>query len=580
MIQIDLTRDKNFTEQAMKLLKDYYMRPEENSPQESFARAASCYSGGDEALAQRVYEYVSKQWFMFSSPVLSNAVNEGEKVKGLPISCFLNYVPDTIGGIIENGAETRWLSVKGGGVGGSWSAVRSPDKRSPGVIPFMSDINSAMTAYKQGETRKGAYAAYLDVSHPSIQEFLQIRTPTGGDVNRKCFNIHHAVNIPDKFMEAQKARKSWPLVDPATEEVKETVDAFDLWCTILEARGRTGEPYLNFIDAANRGMHPSQVALGLKIWASNLCNEIHLPTNEERTAVCCLSSVNLEKFEEWKDTTMIEDLIVFLDNVLQFFIDHAPKELEKAVYSAMRERSLGLGAMGWHGYLQSKNIPFESPLAISQTHRIFSLIKERAVHATENLAEERGEPLDLLGSGHRNAYLLAIAPNANSSILCNCTPSIEPIKDNAYTHRTRAGTHLVKNKYLEAVLEDLGKNDDETWSQIIQAGGSVQGFDFLDDYTKDVYKKFSEVDQMWVVMQAGARQEYLCQGQSVNLSFPTPSDRQYVRAVHEKAWELGVKGLYYYRGTSGAESANVGSVLERQALSLSVGEDECRACEG
>lgn len=580
MIKIDVSRDSNFSEQALKLLQDYYMRDSEKSPQEAFARAAHCYSGGDMALAQRIYGYVSKQWFMFASPILSNAILPGEQVKGLPISCFLNYVPDTIGGILDAGVESRWLSVKGGGVGGCWSGVRSPDRKSPGVIPFLSDMNAAMTAFKQGETRKGAYAAYLDVSHPSIVEFVGVRTPTGGDINRKCFNIHHAVNLPDSFMKAMERRDPWKLVDPKDGVVKETVDAFDLWCNILETRGKTGEPYLNFIDTANEAMHPAQKALGLKIRASNLCNEIHLPTDEERTAVCCLSSVNLEKFEEWKDTQMIEDLIRFLDNVLEFFIQHAPKELDKAVYSAMRERSLGLGAMGWHGYLQSKHIPFESALAVAQTHRIFSTIKERAVNESEKLAEERGEPADLIGSGRRNAYLLAIAPNANSSILCGCSPSIEPVRDNAYTHRTRAGTHLVKNKWLESYLESVERNTDEVWTAIIQDGGSVQGLDFLDDYTKDVFKKFSEIDQMWVVDQASARQEYLCQGQSVNLSFPTPSNREYVRAVHERAWKQGLKGLYYYRGTSGAESANVGEVLERQALSVAVNDTECLACEG
>lgn len=594
MITKDYSRDELLSDQALSLMKDYYMKEGEKSPQDAFARAAFAFCAGDVEFAQRIYDYASKQWFMFSSPILSNApeselcpyVNSGispiDEPKGMPISCFLNYVPDTIEGIIRKGSETRWLSVNGGGVGGAWSAVRAPDKKSPGVIPFMADINAAMTAYKQGETRKGAYAAYLDVSHPSIREFLQVRVPTGGDVNRKMFNIHHAVNVSDDFMEAVKRRSTWSLKDPKDGKVIEEVDAFDLWCEILSVRFRTGEPYINFIDAANRGLNPYQKEKGLTIKSSNLCNEIHLVTDVDRTAVCCLSSVNIEKYDEWKDTELVEDLIRFLDNVIEFFITHAGEGLECAVWSAQDERSLGLGAMGWHGYLQSKRIPFESSLAVSSTHRIFNDIKTKAEMSSEKLAIERGEPSDIRGSGRRNAHLLAVAPNANSSILCGCSPSIEPIRDNAYSHRTRAGTHLVKNKHLERLLEELGHNTREVWSEIINADGSVQGLEFISEYDKDVFKTFGELDMHWVVEQAAARQEYLCQGQSLNLFFPEGSSRQYVRSVHELGWRKNLKGFYYLRTSSGASTDKVGVEIKREALIDTIvnEEEDCLSCQG
>jgi ribonucleoside-diphosphate reductase alpha chain len=451
-IDLDLSRDSLLSEQAMQLLKDYYMLPNEQSPQEAFARAALAYSGGDTWFAQRIYFYASQQWFMFSSPVLSNAPNHGDKFKALPISCFLTYVADTLQSLIEHNAEVAWLSVKGGGVGGHWSDVRGVSDKAPGPIPFMKVVDSQMTAYKQGKTRKGSYAAYLDVSHPDIVEFVNFKVPTGGDINRKCFNLFNAVNITDKFMDAVVADADWYLVDPPTSPLRDDIKARDLWQRILEARFRTGSPYLNFIDTANRALPEAQKKLGLKIHGSNLCNEIHLATSEDRTAVCCLSSVNLEKYDDWKDTSMVRDLIRFLDNVLQAFIDNAPDELDRARNSAMRERSLGLGAMGFHGYLQRRNVPFESLSAKLINKQIFKYIKEQADAETILLGQERGEAPDMLGTGLRNAHLIAVAPNANSSIICNCSPSIEPIKSNSYVHRTRAGSHLVKNKYLQSVL--------------------------------------------------------------------------------------------------------------------------------
>lgn len=394
-VQINYSRDEILTEQALALLKKYYMTEDETSPQETFARAAEAYNGDDDELSQRIYDYVSKGWFMFASPVLSNAPKRGVKPKAMPISCFLNFTPDTLEGLIEHTAETRWLSVKGGGVGAAWSDVRAVSKKAPGPLPFLKTMDADMTAYRQGVTRKGSYAAYLDISHPDIIQFINLRVPTGGDINAKCFNIHNAVNITDDFMNCAKEDGIWELKCPHTGEVHETIKARELWQRILEIRYRTGEPYLNFIDTANRALPDEMKIKGLKLHGSNLCNEIHLPTSEDRTAVCCLSSVNLEHYDEWKDTQMVEDLVKFLDNVLQFFIDNAPDVLGKAIFSATQERSLGLGAMGFHSFLQSKNIPWESPMAKSWNVNMFKHIKNKAKSATQQLAEECGEPSDL-----------------------------------------------------------------------------------------------------------------------------------------------------------------------------------------
>jgi len=567
----------DYTEQADKLLKDYYMLPSEKTPDEAYARAAVAYSYGDMALAQRVYEYAARGWFMFASPVLSNAPLPGKKPKGLPISCFLSYVPDTLKGLIAHSTELRWLSVLGGGVGGHWSDVRSTSDVAPSPIPFLKTVDADMTAYRQGKTRKGSYAAYLDVSHPDIIEFLNIRVPTGGDPNRKCLNLHNAINISDAFMQAVEEDTDWKLIDPDDRSVRDTIPARELWQRLIETRFRTGEPYLNFIDTANKGLNEAQKALGLSIKGSNLCNEIHLVTDEDRTAVCCLSSVNLEYYDQWKDTTMVRDLVRFLDNVLQFFIDNAPSELDRAIFSASRERSIGLGAMGFHSYLQSKDVSWESVVAMSLNNKIFKHIKEEALYETKLLAEERGEPLDLVGTGHRNAHLLAIAPNANSSIIVGCSSSIEPIKSNAYVHRTRAGAHLVKNKYLEKVLDFYSKNTDDVWQSIILNEGSVQHLEFLNDKDKAIFKTAFEIDQMWVVDHAADRQQYICQGQSVNLFFPSGVNKGYVNAVHIRAWKSKLKGLYYLRTTAGASADKISQKIVRNALKDA---DECVACHG
>ena len=579
-IVIDYTRNNSMSEQARTLLKDYYCMEGED-PQDAFARAATAFCKNDYDLAQRIYDYASKGWFMFSSPILSNAPKEGEKIRGLPISCFLTYVPDSLHGLIDHTSELRWLSVKGGGVGGHWSSIRSTSDVAPSPIPFLKTVDADMTAYRQGTTRKGSYAAYMDVSHPDIIEFMNIRVPTGGDPDRKAFNIHNAVNITDAFIDAVMSDAEWDLVDPNDQTVRESTSARGLWQRLLETRFRTGEPYLNFIDEANRKLPPAMLDKGLKIHGSNLCNEIHLPTSEDRTAVCCLSSVNLEHYDEWKDTTMVADVITMLDNVISFFCFHAPKELRKAVFSATQERALGLGAMGFHTYLQRKEVPWESPMANTLNENMFAHIKAQALSTTVYLAEERGSCPDI--EGVRNTHLLAIAPNANSSILAGCSPSIEPWKSNAYTHRTRVGSHLVKNPYLDKVIK-AHKSDvdwvEAQWKSIILNEGSVQHLDWLSDWHKDVYKTAFEIDQRWVVDHAAARQPFICQGQSVNLFFPAGTDKSYVNEVHLRAFNKKLKGLYYLRTSAGAKADTVSIKATRVALKDYEDDDECLSCQG
>ena len=589
-IEINPDYDYNLNEQAYALLKDYYMMEGETTPQQSYARAAIAFSAGDLALAQRIYEYAAKNWFMFSSPILSNSPTpDGRNTKGLPISCFLTYVDDSLEGLMEHSNELRWMSVKGGGVGGHWSSVRANSEISPGPIPFLKTVDADMTAYRQGKTRKGSYAAYIDVSHPDIIEFLNIRVPTGGDSHRKCFNLNNAINISDAFMQAVIDNADWHLIDPKTKGVRDTINARELWQRIIEVRFRTGEPYLNFLDEANRKLPQYQQDKGLKIHGSNLCNEIHLPTDVNRSAVCCLSSLNLEKFEEWKNTTIVEDCITFLDNVLQYFVDHAIDDgLKKARFSATQERSLGLGAMGFHAYLQSKNIPWESALAKAQNMKIFSLIKERAFKQTQALAQLRGEAPDAIGYGVRNTHLLAIAPNANSSIIAGTSPSIEPYKSNAYTHRTRAGAHLVKNRYLEAILlqkaelipeEDRIQWLNETWTSVITHDGSVQHLECLNEWEKSVFKTAFELDQRWLIDHAADRQEFICQGQSVNLFFPAGTDKAIVNAVHLRAWKNKLKGLYYLRTNAGAKAETVSEKVRTEKLK-DFKDTECLSCQG
>ncbi len=580
-IQIDLNRDKNLSDQASKLLKDYYCTKDEPSPQYAFARAAQAYCYGDKKLAQRIYEYASKGWFMYSSPVLSNAPMPNKKPKALPISCFLTYVPDSLEGLIDHTSELRWLSVKGGGVGGHWSDVRSVSDIAPGPIPFLHTVDADMTAYRQGKTRKGSYAVYLDISHPDIVEFLSIRIPTG-DIGRKCLNLHNAVNVTDDFMKAVRTDDLWELKDPNDGTVRSTLRARKLWEQLLETRFRTGEPYVNFLDTANRYLPKSLKEKGLKINGSNLCNEIHLPTNEDRTAVCCLSSLNLELYDDWKDTTIVRDLIRFLDNVLQFFVDHAPDHISRAKYSASQERSLGLGAMGYHSYLQKHMIPFEESGKINK--EMFSFIRSEADKETILLGKEKGEAPDMKGTGKRNAHLLAIAPNANSSMIVSTSPSIEPHKANAYTHRTRAGSHLIKNKYLTELLEKYDMNKAEVWTGIVTNNGSVQHLQFLTDKEKEVFKTAVELDQIRLVELAGQRQKFLDQGQSLNLFFPAGASKRYVQQVHFRAWETECKGLYYLRTEVSNKAENISQKVELDKLrdysDIKKDEEECVSCQG
>ena len=489
-ITIDPNRDALFDDLGTMRLKESYMIEEEISPQERFAYVSKTF-GSDTDHSQRLYDYVSKHWLSYSTPILSY----GRSKRGLPISCYLNFINDTAEGLVENLSETNWLSMLGGGVGIGFG-IRSADDKSTGVMPHLKMYDASSLAYRQGRTRRGSYAAYLDISHPDLLLFLEMRKPTG-DQNFRCLNLHHGINITDDFMQAVIEDKDWEFVDPNDERVTDKMNARKIWQQILETRFRTGEPYLNFIDTANKHLPAPLKKAGLKINGSNLCNEIHLPTSEDRTAVCCLSSLNLEYYDDWKDTTIVQDLITMLDNVLEHFIDNATgglclipdmkmvefkeyvksdkKGFERAAYSAYRERAIGLGAMGFHSYLQRNGIPFEGMYASSFNNRAFKLIKERSQMASRRLARERGEAPDMAGSGYRNSHLLAVAPNASSSIICGGTsPSIEPTRANVFTHKTLTGSFKVKNKYLEKLLEEKGINTEKLWKQIAAADGSVK----------------------------------------------------------------------------------------------------------
>ncbi len=586
-IEIDYSKDSLLDEFSLRTLQERYMIPGESSPQEAFARAAEAFAD-DSDHAQRLYDYVSKQWFMFATPVLSN----GGTQRGLPISCFLNYVDDSREGITEHYTENAYLSSFGGGIGGSWSSVRSQGTKtskgseSTGVIPFMKVVDAEMLAFSQGVTRRGSYASYLHMSHPEIEEFLDIRKPTGGDTNRKCLNLHHGVVIPDSFMEIiYRATKedgfddSWDLIDPHSQQVKKTVSARTLWVKLLQNRMETGEPYLMFEDAVQEGLPEFQQNKGLRVNHSNLCSEITLATNDERTAVCCLSSVNLEHFDEWsKIPAFIPDLVRMLDNVLTAFIKDAPSQLEKARFSAMRERSIGLGAMGFHAYLQKNNVPFEGMWATSNNMKMFSYIKDKAVEATRQLAVERGACPDDDTCEVRNAHLLAIAPNASSSIICgNTSPSIEPFRANAFTQKTKSGSHLHKNKYLEKVLETYGMNTPEVWQSIVTNKGSVQQLDFLSDDEKNVFKTAVEINQSWVIEHAAMRQEFICQSQSVNLFFPPDVNKGDLHNAHMLAWAKNMKTLYYLRSEAISRADSVSNQVKREIIFEQEG---CLSCEG
>jgi len=590
MIEIDYSKDKLLTEFSFKTLEDRYLVGDEKSPQEAFARAAEAFAD-DEEHAQRLYDYASNLWFMFATPVLSN----GGTRRGLPISCFLNYVDDSREGITDHYTENAYLSSFGGGIGGSWSAVRSQGTKtskgseSTGVIPFVKVVDAEMLAFSQGVTRRGSYAGYMHISHPEIEEFLDIRKPTGGDTNRKCLNLHHGVVIPDKFMEViHRATReegfddSWELIDPHSNEVKKVVSARALWVKLLQNRMETGEPYVMYEDAVNAELPQFQKELGLYVNHSNLCSEITLATNDERTAVCCLSSVNLEYYDEWsKVPAFIPDLIRMLDNVLTYFIDNAPTQMEKARFSAYRERSIGLGAMGFHAYLQKNMIPFESIHAGNVNYEMFQSIKSQAQTETEKLAVERGACPDDSTCSVRNAHLLAIAPNASSSIICgNTSPSIEPFRANAFTQKTKSGSFLQKNKFLDEILmKRIGHSNiyDETWKSIVTNKGSVQHLDILSEEEKQIFKTAVEINQSWVIEHAADRQQFICQSQSVNLFFPPDVNKGELHNVHMLAWAKNMKTLYYLRSEAISRADNVSNKIKREII---FEQQECLSCEG
>ena len=587
---VNYSRDNYLSEFSLKTLDDRYLIDGERSPQDAFARAAQAFSD-NEAHAQRLYDYASKLWFMFSTPILSN----GGTTRGLPISCFLNYVEDSRKGLTSHYTENAFLSSVGGGVGGAWSAVRSVGSKtsngseSTGVIPFMKVVDAEMLAFSQGVTRRGSYAAYLDISHPEVEEFLDVRKPTGGDVNRKSVNLHHGVVVSDRFMEIiENATRiagfddSWDLIDPHTGKITKTVSAKTLWVKLIQNRVETGEPYIMFGDTVQDALPNCQADKGLKVNHSNLCSEITLATDEDRTAVCCLSSVNLEEYDEWcNNPQFIPDLVRMLDNVISYFVENAPPELAKAAYSAKQERSLGLGAMGFHAYLQRHNIPFESAMAKGKNMQMFQHIKAEAKNATKNLAVERGEAPDALGYGVRNVHLLAVAPNASSSIICgNTSPSIEPYRANAFTQKTKSGSSLLKNEYLEHALQELGEDNEEVWKSIITNNGSVQHLDFLDDWTKDVFRTAVEIDQRWVIEMAADRQEQICQSQSLNIFFPANVSKQELHAIHMMAWKKKVKTLYYLRSEAIKRAETVSDEALRQYIFDSIDDEGCLACEG
>ncbi len=589
-MKIVYNRDNYLSEFSHKTLQDRYLMPGVKSPQDAFARAAKAFSD-DDAHAQRLYNYASKLWFMFSTPILSN----GGTTRGLPISCFLNYVEDSRKGLTSHYTENAFLSSVGGGVGGYWSDVRSVGSttsngsESTGVIPSMKVVDAEMLAFSQGVTRRGSYAAYLDISHPEVEEFLDVRKPTGGDVNRKSVNLHHGILIDDRFMEIiEQATRvegfddSWDLIDPHSGRITKTVSAKTLWVKLIQNRVETGEPYIMFKDTVQAALPEFQKDLGLRVNHSNLCSEITLATNNERTAVCCLSSVNLEEYDEWKDNLdFIPDLIRMLDNVITHFCDTAPPELEKAVNSAKSERSLGLGAMGFHAYLQRHNVPFESAMAKGRNIKMFKHIKGEALNATRQLAKERGSCPDGSSAGVRNAHLLAVAPNASSSIICgNTSPSIEPYRANAFTQKTKSGSSLLKNEYLEHALQELGQDTDDVWKSIITNGGSVQHLDFLDEWTKEIFKTAVEIDQRWVIEMAADRQEDICQSQSLNIFFPSNVSKQELHAIHMMAWKKKVKTLYYLRSEAMKRAENVSDEVLRQYIFDSMDEEGCLACEG
>jgi ribonucleoside-diphosphate reductase alpha chain len=593
-VEVDHSRDSLLTDFGKETLNDRYLLPGETY-QDLFVRVASAYAD-DAEHAQRVYDYISKLWFMPATPVLSN----GGTGRGLPISCYLNSVPDSLEGIVDTWNENVWLAARGGGIGTYWGAVRGIGEpvglngKTSGIIPFVRVMDSLTLAISQGSLRRGSAACYLDVSHPEIEEFLEIRKPSG-DFNRKALNLHHGVLVTDAFMEAVRDGSEWTLKSPKDGSERATVDARSLFQKLVETRLATGEPYIIFIDQVNRSMPRHHRELGLKVSTSNLCSEITLPTGRDhlgrdRTAVCCLSSLNLETWDQWNgDKRFIEDVMRFLDNVLTDYIDRAPEEMARAKYSAMRERSVGLGVMGFHSFLQGRNIPFEGAMAKSWNFKIFKHISAQVNEASMMLAKERGPCPDAADMGvmERFSCKMAIAPTASISIITGGTSAcIEPIPANIYTHKTLSGSFSIKNPYLEKLLIEKSKNSEAVWSTILERGGSVQHLDFLTPEEKDVFKTSFEIDQRWLIELAADRTPFIDQATSLNLFIPADVDKWDLLMLHYRAWELGIKSLYYLRSKSVQRAGFAGGVEadntidpKQIELAATTDYDECLACQ-
>ncbi len=596
-VYVDRARDQLLTDFSKSTLENRYLLPEE-SYQDAFARVASYY-GDDQAHAQRLYDYISRLWFMPSTPVLSN----GGSKRGLPISCFLNEADDSLAGIVDIWTENVWLASRGGGIGSYWGNLRSIGEQvsingtTSGIIPFIRVMDTLTLAISQGSLRRGNAAVYLQMSHPEIEEFIEIRRPTGGDPNRKTPNLHHGVLIPDAFMRAVENNEEWALVSPRDGAVVRTVSARALWIRLLTARVETGEPYLVFIDNVNRSIPEHHKLAGLVVKMSNLCSEITLPTGidhhgKRRTAVCCLSSVNLEYYNEWREHPhFIEDIMRFLDNVLEDFIKNAPDTMASARYAAMRERSVGLGVMGFHSFLQGNGIPIESALAKSWNLKIFKFISAQVDAASKKLAEEKGACPDAaeFGFNERFSNKTAIAPTASISTICGQTsPGIEPYAANSYNHKTLSGSYSVHNKHLAKLLQKKGRNDAETWTSITVNEGSVQHLDFLSDYEKSVFKTAFEIDQRWLVELSADRTPFISQAQSLNIFLPSDVHKRDLHQIHFQAWKKGAKSMYYLRSKSiqraevvATNHAKRGTVVANDIVAVPVetNYEECLACQ-
>jgi len=596
-IKIDRSKDEKLTNFGKATLSDRYLGQSE-SHQDLFARVASTYADNN-LHAQRIYNYISNLWFMPATPILSNGGNE----RGLPISCFLNEAGDSLSSILDLWSENVWLAARGGGIGSYWGNLRSIGEKigrvgkTSGIIPFIKVMDSLTMAISQGSLRRGSAACYLPIDHPEIEEFIEMRRSTGGDPNRKALNLHHGVLVSDAFMRAVETNSQWALKSPKDAIIQSTVSARNLWIRLLTARIETGEPYIIYIDTVNRLIPQHHKLAGLDVKTSNLCSEITLPTGidkdgNDRTAVCCLSSLNLETYDEWKDKPQfIEDIMRFLDNVLTDFINHAPDSFKNAKYSAMKERSVGLGVMGFHSFLQKNSIPLESVMSKVWNNKIFKHIQTKVDQASKILAEERGACPDAEEYGFKERFSnkTAIAPTASISIICGGTsPGVEPVAANSFTHKTLSGSYSVRNKYVQKVLEKHGRNDEETWSSITTNQGSVAHLDFLSSQEKDVFKTAFELDQKWIVELAAERTPYISQAQSINIFLPADIHKKDLHQIHFQAWKKGLKSLYYCRSKSiqRAENINTGSstdilnnVYSKNEIVNETSDEECLSCQ-